>query len=122
MGTDIKVFFENRDNVLDRIIKRIGSWDKGPESAMEIIEENQKDIEELRFQEELFQGDNLDYRDESYLEKIIFILEEEKKIASILAIRQDEVKEILQQLSKKDIIKENYIKQKTNSIFVDKDF
>lgn len=124
MGSDInsQELLKIQDNILDNMINRIKSWDKSPEIAMEIIEKNEVDIDKLQSIEKSLKEKNISYGHRAYLDKVTFILEEERIILSTLSKRKDEVGDIINQLSKKDKIKNNYIKQNKNSIFIDQDF
>lgn len=124
MGSDLNIEknLKTRDEILALLIKRINSWDRTPESGMEIIEKNKTDIEKLQSIEKSLESSDLSYIDEKYIEKISFILQGESEILENLSKRREEVKKIINQLSHKDKIKNNYIKQNKNSIFIDRDF
>jgi hypothetical protein len=124
MGADLNIneVLKTRDEILDNLIRRIDSWDKTSESGVDIIEKNRVDIERLQSIEKSLEIKDLVYIDEEYIEKISFILQGERVILEKLSNKRIEVKRIINQISKKDKIKDNYIKQNQNSIFVDKDF
>lgn len=124
MDTDINIdeILEKRDELLDILLQRINNWDNSVEAGMDIIENNKLEIDKLKLINEDLKERDLSHRDEEYMDKIALILSGQKEIILKLSKRQDEVKTIMRQLSKKDKIRENYIEQNQNSIFVDRDY
>ena len=124
MATDIGLheIIKTRQKTLDILINRVNSWDKSPESAIDIVEKNKVDLENLQFIQKTIESNFPSYRYEDYIEKIELIYRGEKDILACLSKRKEEVKNIMLQINNKNKIKDNYLKQNKKSLFIDRDF
>lgn len=117
---DYKELLKERDESVDRILKNFKFWNGGIDEVIELFKENQEEMEKI---------DTLNLQlsrypraqNDEYILKIEKIIEEQKKIQTIIKETQDALLKNMQQLSKKDKVIKNYISIEKNSVFIDKD-
>lgn len=116
---------KSRDKILNTLVDRLNGWDKTAETGIDIIEKNKTDIENLKSMEATLKRNHSLYSSDGsleYMEKINYLLEGEKNILDALLKKSEEVELVMKQLNNRDKIKDNYLSQNKNSIFIDRDF
>lgn len=124
MGTDInpRVLIMERNNILDTILKDLKNWDGTSESGVEIVKTNEANLNRIKtinLKLIRFASTDIDY--EEYTHKLNLILEEQKRFTQALKAKQNELFHNLQQLGKRKNVADNYISNKQEPIFIDKD-
>lgn len=125
MGANLKVqeMLHSRKRIAEELLHTIRSWDGTVESGIEIIEENQIKLEQLkRIQEEAIQVPQKYLVDEAYKSILELLLQEQKSLTQILKEKQNSLLQEMKQLNKKSKVMDSYISSNRPSIFVDKDF
>jgi hypothetical protein len=122
MGTNINYeeLLEERNRAVERILNNFRNWDKELESGLQIIKDNQVEmdrIDTLNLQLSRYP----EAQRVEYIEKIKEIIEEQKKLQTLIKEKQDSLLKSMQQLNKKDMVIKNYISKSKKSLFIDKD-
>lgn len=124
MGADInpRILFMERNDILDAILNDLKNWDGTSESGIEIVEMNEANLNKLKtINLKLSKFASMNIYDQEYESKINLIVEEQKRFTEALRSKQNELFHNLQQLGKKQDVVDNYISNKQESIFIDKD-
>lgn len=124
MGTDINILelFKAKNQVLDNILNNLRSWDGEIITGIDLIESNQEYLDELGdLNEKLSKSEATSTYDEEYEYKLNLIMEEQRKLTQSLKGKQDDLKDNMEQLKKKDKVISNYMNTDKEPIFINKD-
>lgn len=122
MGTNLatKEVLQKMEDILDKVLKNLESWDGSLESGTKIVEDNEVYLDEFKTFNLLLKDKSITYS-ENYLQMMNDILKEQKKLTMGLKIEQEQLVVLMHQLSKKDDVINSYISVKKDPIFIDKD-
>ena len=124
MGADIstKVLIDSRVEIVERLLGRLRSWDGIMESAVDLVERNQGDYDQLKCANEKLSKFNISTKDEQeYKEKLEELVKEQRKLSQALKRGQDNLLKGMKELGKKSKVMNSYISVNQGTIFVDKD-
>ena len=123
MGTDIDVqkIFSDKNQILDKILDNLRLWDGEVATGIDLIESNQAFFDEIEALNEKLASENLtSIYDEKYEYKLNLIINGQKKLIETLKDRQEDLKDSMEQLKKKDKVVNSYIKTDKEPIFINK--
>ena len=123
MGTDIDVqkIFSDKNQILDKILDNLRLWDGKVATGIDLIETNQAFFNEIEVLNEKLASENLtSIYDEKYEYKLNLIINGQKKLIETLKDRQEDLKDSMEQLKKKDKVVNSYIKTDKEPIFINK--
>ncbi|OLS03779.1 hypothetical protein [Tissierella creatinophila] len=111
-----------RIEILENILKKIKRWDKTYEMGIEIIDDVEVILEELKEINNLLES-SLGFfpLDKPYEEKIGTVRWEYSVFLDELKIKREKLLELIKETRLKEKIKNNYILNDRGSIFIDKD-
>lgn len=124
MGTDIdpNTLITERNHMLDKIIKDLKDWNGTPELGVEIINNNEANLDRIKdINQKLEEFASIDIQNEEYEYKLNLIFNEQKKLMESLKGKQKELFHSIQQLGKRENVRESYVSTKQEPIFIDKD-
>lgn len=123
MGTDINLLkmLEERQKISFKILDRLNSWDKDVNNVNKIVKSTEKGIEELKkIDKKLSKYKNEEIYDGVYEENIKKIIRKNIEIMDFIKIFQKKYLEIIKEINKSNKVKNNYLNQKKQPFFVDK--
>ena len=123
MGTDIDVqkIFRAKNQILDKILDNLRLWDGEVATGINLIESNQAFFDEIEALNVKLASENLtSIYDEKYEYKLNLIINGQKKLIETLKDRQEDLKDSMEQLKKKDKVVNSYIKTDKEPIFINK--
>ena len=123
MGTDIDIqkIFRAKNQILDKILDNLKLWDGEVATGINLIESNQAFFDEIEALNVKLASENLtSIYDEKYEYKLNLIIKMQKKFIETLKVRQEELKDNMEQLKKKDKVVNSYIKTEKEPIFINK--
>ena len=123
MGTDIDVqkIFRAKNQILDKILDNLKLWDGEVATGINLIESNQAFFDEIEALNVKLASENLtSIYDEKYEYKLNLIINGQKKLIETLKDRQEDLKDSMEQLKKKDKVVNSYIKTDKEPIFINK--
>ena len=122
MEPNIESLKLKRTHILEDILKRIKDWDKTYEAGIKIIDRVDLSLEELK-EINTYLETQLGFVpfDEPYEEGIRSLKEDYKILLDELEIEKANLLELIKEIRLKEKVKNSYILQKNNSIFIDKD-
>jgi predicted patatin/cPLA2 family phospholipase len=123
MGTDIDIqkIFRAKNQILDKILDNLKLWDGEVATGINLIESNQAFFDEIEALNVKLASENLtSIYDEKYEYKLNLIINGQKKLIETLKDRQEDLKDSMEQLKKKDKVVNSYIKTDKEPIFINK--
>jgi hypothetical protein len=123
MGTDIDIqkIFRAKNQILDKILDNLKLWDGEVATGINLIESNQAFFDEIEALNVKLASENLtSIYDEKYEYKLNLIIKMQKKFIETLKDRQEDLKDSMEQLKKKDKVVNSYIKTDKEPIFINK--
>lgn len=121
-GINVQDILNAKNEVLDKILNNLKSWDGEVLSGINLIESNQEHLDELKdLNEKLSIAGITSTYNEEYEYKLNLIMDEQRKLTQSLKVKQDDLKDNIQQLNKRDKVIDNYIKNKKEPIFINKE-
>lgn len=123
MGTDIDIqkIFRAKNQILDKILDNLRLWDGEVATGIDLIESNQAFFDEIEALNVKLASENLtSIYDEKYEYKLNLIINGQKKLIETLKDRQEDLKDSMEQLKKKDKVVNSYIKTDKEPIFINK--
>lgn len=121
-GINVQDILNAKNEVLDKILNNLKSWDGEVLSGINLIESNQEHLDELKdLNEKLSIAGITSTYNEEYEYKLNLIMDEQRKLTQSLKVKQDDLKDNIQQLNKRDKVINNYIKNKKEPIFINKE-
>lgn len=123
MGTDIDVqkIFRAKNQILDKVLDNLKSWDGEVDTGINLIESNQGFFDEIEvLNEKLSREDMTSIYDGKYEYKLNLIIKMQGKLIESLKDKQEDLKVNMEQLKKKDKVVNSYIKTDKEPIFINK--
>lgn len=122
MEANIRDLKFKRVEVLENILKIIKEWDKSYEMGIEIIENIDLELEEIKVINNLLEASKSFIPfDQLYEEKLIIIKDEYGKLLENLEGEKEKLLQLIKETRLKDKVKKSYILNEKGSIFIDKD-
>lgn len=122
MGADLEKLILRRNEILEKLIANIQSWDGEIKTGIELIEANKIEFDQIiKITEVLKDEHNFDVEDKAYNNNINTLYIEQKKLMESLQKKKTNLIGAMKQVKKRNNVVDSYISPSKKSIFIDKD-
>ena len=122
MGADLEKLILHRNEIIEKLITNIQSWDGEIETGIELIEANKIEFDQVIKITKALQKEQGSYvEDEGYRTNINTLATEQKRIMESLQKKKADLLGAMKQVKKGSNVVNNYISLSKKSIFIDKD-